>query len=122
MQTQAQALGVLGEELAYQYLSRQGYKILIRNYECSLGEIDLIAKHDGVLVFAEVKTRSSSEMGEPAEAITYQKRRQIIQVAQYYLKRYGIRDYPCRFDVVSIRIVASEEPKIEVIQNAFEGE
>lgn len=119
MQTPPQALGVLGEELAFHSLRRRGYKVLLRNYECALGEIDLIAKHQGTLVFIEVKTRSSDAMGAPAEGVTADKRRQIVRVAKFYLKRYGIQDTVCRFDVVSVLIPPNEEPILEIIESAF---
>ena len=119
MTTSPQALGILGEELAYHELKRRGYKVLLRNYECMLGEIDLIAKEKGSLVFVEVKTRSSEEMGSPAEAVTLEKRRQIVRVAKFYLARYGIHDTACRFDVVSVLILPNEDPKFEVLECAF---
>ena len=116
----SQTLGVIGEELAYHFLSAKGYKILLKNYECALGEIDLVAKEKGVLVFIEVKTRRSEAFGSPLDSITRQKRHQIVKTAQYYLKRYGIKNVACRFDVVSILILRDQEPAIEVIQNAFQ--
>ena len=119
METTSQTLGLLGEELANSYLARRGYKILLRNYENSLGEIDLIAKERGTLVFIEVKTRSSLSMGSPLESMTFHKRGQIVKSAKYYIKRYGIKDVPCRFDVVSILMPPGGEPQIELIQNAF---
>ena len=123
METASQALGFLGEKLAYQYLSQRGYKILLQNYENQLGEIDLIAKEKGALVFIEVKTRSSLSMGSPLESITFHKRKQIVNCAQYYMRRYGIKNLPCRFDAVSILILPAQEPQIELIQDAFrEGE
>ncbi len=123
METASQTLGLIGEELAFHFLSARGYKVLLKNYACELGEIDLIAKEKGVLVFIEVKTRSSDAMGMPAEAVTPLKRRQIVKTAHYYLKRYGIHDWPCRFDVVSVLLVETENPQIDVIQDAFgEGE
>ena len=123
METTSQTLGILGEELAGHYLARLGYKILLKNYENSLGEIDLVAKERGALVFIEVKTRSSLSMGSPLESVTFHKRAQIVKCAQYYMKRYGIKDVPCRFDVVSVFIPPGGEPRIEVIENAFcEGE
>ncbi len=123
MQTPSQTLGAIGEELAFHYLSSHGYKILLKNYECALGEIDLVAKEKGALVFIEVKTRRSCLLGTPAEQVTFQKRHQIVKVAQYYIKRYGIWNVPCRFDVVSVLMPQEKEPVIEVIQNAFnEGE
>ena len=123
METTSQTLGLLGEELANHYLAGRGYKILLKNYESPLGEIDLIAKEKGALVFIEVKTRSSLSMGSPLESITFHKRAQIVKCAKYYMKRYGIKDLPCRFDVVSILIPQGGEPQIELIENAFcEGE
>ena len=119
METASQALGIVGEELAFHFLSQQGYKILLKNYECALGEIDLIAKEKGVLVFIEVKTRRSDAMGMPAESVTFHKRRQIIKTAYYYLKRYGIKDVPCRFDVVSILMPVNGSPSLELIRDAF---
>ena len=123
METTSQTLGLLGEELAGHYLTGLGYKILLKNYENALGEIDLVAKERGALVFIEVKTRSSLSMGSPLESVTFHKRAQIVKCAKYYMKRYGIKDLPCRFDVVSILILPGEEPEIELIENAFyEGE
>ena len=119
METAAQTLGTIGEELAFHYLGKRGYKVLLRNYESSLGEIDLIAKEKGALVFIEVKTRRSDAMGMPAESVTRQKRHQIVKSAKYYIKRYGIHNVPCRFDVVSILMPEGQEPLIEIIENAF---
>ncbi len=123
METASQTLGIIGEELAYHYLAKKGYKILLRNYESPLGEIDLIAKEKGTLVFVEVKTRRSLLMGLPLESVTFHKRTQIVKTAQYYMKRYGIKNLPCRFDAVSIVLLPNQEPEIQVIQDAFsEGE
>ncbi|MGH7198889.1 MAG: YraN family protein [Candidatus Omnitrophota bacterium] len=123
METTSQTTGAVGEALACQYLRARGYKILLMNYECPLGEIDLIAKEKGALVFIEVKTRQSGAMGAPAESVTFHKRGQIVKTAHYYLKRYGIRDVSCRFDVVSVLLLPDTLPVIEVIENAFgEGE
>ena len=113
-------MGVVGEELASHFLSAKGYKILLKNYECAIGEIDLIAKESGYLVFIEVKTRRSLAMGLPAESVTFQKRHQIVKTAEYYVKRYGIKDVPCRFDVVSVLMLADNQPEIEIIKGAFE--
>lgn len=123
METTSQTLGLIGEALACDYLAAKGYKILLKNFECPLGEIDLIAKEKGTLVFIEVKTRSSLAMGLPMESVTFRKREQIVKVAQYYMKRYGIKNLPCRFDVVSILMVPDKTVQIELVQDAFrEGE
>ena len=123
MDNPSQTLGIIGEELASHFLASNGYKILIKNYVSALGEIDLIAKESGALIFIEIKTRSSDEMGSPAESVTFNKRKQITKCARYYLKRYGMEDTPCRFDVVSVLIPRDTEPVIEIIKDAFqEGE
>ena len=119
MLSPSQTLGVIGEELAFHYLRNRGYKVLLRNYENPLGEIDLIAKEKGALVFIEVKTRSSDAMGSPAESVTHFKRQQIVKCAQYYVKRYGIHRVPCRFDVVSVLLPKDADPVLEIIENAF---
>lgn len=115
----AQTLGAVGEELAFHHLAAYGYKILLRNYECPLGEIDMIAKQNGDIVFVEVKTRSSAAYGLPAEAVTHHKRRQIVKSALYYLKRYGVQSRSCRFDVVSVILPKEGQTEIEIIENAF---
>ena len=122
METASKALGILGERLASSFLRINGYKIILKNYQTPLGEIDLIARHGEFLTFVEVKTRRSEAMGHPAESVTFHKRRQIVKVAQYYLKRYGIHDFPCRFDVVSIFLFPAGMPKIELVQDAFNEE
>ena len=112
-------LGALGEELARRYLSACGYKILLRNFRCVLGEIDVIARHRDTLVFVEVKTRASEEMGSPAESVTARKRARLARLASFYMHRYGIQDVPCRFDVVSVLMRPGFEPCLELIQDAF---
>jgi putative endonuclease len=115
----SQALGIIGEELAGHFLVANGYKLLLKNYECFCGEIDIIAKDQGVLAFIEVKTRSSLDKGVPAEAVTFHKRKQIIKSAQFYLKRYGIKEPVCRFDVVSVMMLPGTDPEVEIIKDAF---
>jgi len=113
------ALGEQGEILALHYLKQRGYRIVARNYRCPLGEIDIIARHRGVVVFVEVKSRSSKAFGVPAMAITAAKRHKLSQVAWYYLQRHNLTDASARFDVVSVSNIRST-PKIELIENAFE--
>ncbi len=91
------------EELAANYLKRQGYEILERNYRDRLGEIDIIAMEGKYLVFAEVKYRRNLKSGYPEEAVSRQKQQRIRHTAAYYLYRHGYdEETPCRFDVVSI--------------------
>ena len=111
-------LGDAGEDLAAAALKKQGYKILERNYVTHLGEIDLIARHRGALVFIEVKTRKSLRFGAPQDAVTPAKQARLQKLADYYLQRQRLGEVEVRFDVVGITIKA-EQPEIEIIQDAF---
>lgn len=113
------AFGRRGEDLAAEFLRRRGYKILERNYRTRYAEIDLIAKHRGILVFVEVKSRRSSAYGHPKEALTPAKQRRISMAALAYLKQEHALDRPARFDVVAVQS-KDGQPRIEVIANAFE--
>lgn len=97
------SIGTKYEEIAKQYLSKSGVKILDNNFRCKIGEIDLIGKNGDTYVFVEVKYRKDLSLGHPAEAVDYKKRRTICRVADYYRMKYKISEYvPCRFDVVAI--------------------
>lgn len=110
------AVGADYEKKAAQYLETLGYQILEQNFRCRTGEIDLVAKESGYLVFIEVKYRSGTQMGEPQEAVNYRKQQKICRTASYYcLKQRISPQQPCRFDVA-----ACCAGKWNVIQNAFE--
>jgi putative endonuclease len=111
-------LGRRGEERAARFLVGCGYKILDRNYRTLNGELDLIALHEGVVVFVEVKTRTSDAFGAPELAVTPQKQRRMIKAALGYINHRKLHQVPCRFDVVAISEASEQE--IELIQNAFE--
>jgi putative endonuclease len=83
-------LGRRGENLSVEFLKKQGYKIMERNYRCSIGEVDIIAKEKNVLCFVEVKTRKTEEYGLPEEAIDWHKQRKLAKVALTYLKEKKI--------------------------------
>lgn len=121
MAERRQQLGRAGEEVALQYLHRQGYRILERNFRCRFGEIDLIACDGRTLAFIEVKTRRSQTFGAPALAITKEKQRRLIKTSQFYLSQKGRAQAICRFDVVTIQLETGE-PRVEVIKNAFQPE
>ncbi len=113
-------LGQQGEALACQYLSRLGYRVIVKNYRTKLGEIDIIAEEQGALVFVEVKTRRGHQCGHPFEAVTPAKCRQISKVALQYLAETGKEGHPARFDVVAISLVGEAAPVIELAKNAFD--
>ena len=114
-------LGKLGEDLALKKIKRLGYKCITRNYRCSLGEVDLIARDGESLVFIEIKTRKGKSLGYAKEAIDSRKRRQLSKVALAYMKSNNCSDAKSRFDVVAINL-SDEEDQIEVIRNAFDLE
>src|SRR3989338_4420675 len=91
------ASGKRGERIAEDYLKKQGYRILERNYRCSFGEIDLIAEDGSTLVFVEVKWRKDASCGYPEEAVHHKKIEQLGRLASHYLSR-AKKDRPCRFD------------------------
>jgi putative endonuclease len=95
-------LGAFGEQVAAHRLKKKGYRILDKNWRCSIGEIDLIAVHEGSVVFVEVKTRTSEFFGSPEEAITHKKRTRILGSAQQYLTYKKLNDMNWRVDMVAV--------------------
>jgi len=106
--------GSIGEAIAEQELVRQGYEIVMRNYRCSLGELDLVARHNNYLVFIEVKHRTSNKFGSPREAVGFAKQYAIRMVALAYLKQHKCLDAFSRFDVVEVL-----NGEVTIIENAF---
>lgn len=109
-------LGAHFEEVAVKFLEGKGYQIVRRNYRCRLGEIDIIAWHEGYLVFIEVKYRKSNGYGDGWSAVNYVKQRKISRVAGWFMTERRVLDnVGCRFDVVGI-----EPGGIRLCQNAFD--
>jgi putative endonuclease len=122
MKDTSKALGSKGEDLAVQYLKKKGFKVIERNYHCSAGEIDLIAREGNTLVFVEIKARSSSDYGLPQEAVDRFKQKKMIEVARAYMaERHLTEDIAARFDVVAVHLTPTG-PDIELIKDAFQGE
>ena len=113
------SLGKFGEDLALKEIKGLGYKRIIRNYRCPLGEVDLIAIDGDTLVFIEVKTRKGRSLAYAKEAVNDRKRRQLSKVALFYMKSNKLNEVRARFDVVAVSLAGGEQ-QIEVIRNAFE--
>ena len=94
--------GNKGEIRAVQFLKKEKYKILQTNYKNRIGEIDIIAEKDNVIVFVEVKNRSTFAFGRPIEAVTLHKQNQIKRVAEIYLMMKNMYNHDVRFDVIEI--------------------
>jgi putative endonuclease len=116
------SVGNLGEELAANFLTARGYRILERNFRCKGGEVDIIARDPGdkSLVFVEVKARRGLTYGVPQLAVTPFKQRQISKAALTWLSKNRLHDTNARFDVIAILLHTDAAHSIDHIRNAFE--
>jgi len=96
------ATGAHGEQLAADYLRRQGYEIVARNWRCAKGEVDIIAREGETLVFVEVRTRRGTRLGSPEESITPAKQARLVSVARTYLAETDCAADDWRIDVIAI--------------------
>lgn len=106
-----------GEELACEHLSAKGYTIVQRNYRTGQGELDIIARHNNFIVIVEVKTRESAYLTDPLQLVPITKQRQVIRMANTYLKNLSTLEQ-ARFDIVIVVHNASYT-KVEHIEDAF---
>lgn len=97
-----QAVGATGEALAAEYLAKNGYTVLERNFKARYGEIDIVARNGSTTIFVEVKTRISLAYGLPEESVTPRKLREVIQTAQYYMALHTNIPDALRIDVIAI--------------------
>jgi putative endonuclease len=111
--------GKEGEKIAAAYLKKNGYRIIEINFRCSIGEIDIVAKEKDDLVFIEVKTRKSIELGYPEQAVGIRKQKKMSQLALWYLQKRKIADTNARFDVVAVTLIP-EKNEVKLIKNAFD--
>ena len=115
----ASALGKAGERAARKKLEALGYEILENNFRSRMGEIDLVARQNGELVFIEVKTRRQRETGSPAEFVHKTKQRRMARTALAYMGKHNLMDEPTRFDVVSVWGRDLGHLRVDIIQSAF---
>ena len=117
--TTAQAIGSYGERVAAAHVRRLGYRVLIRNYLTTRGELDLICRHGEMLVFVEVRTRGGEEFGRPAESIGAEKEDALRYAARRYLEQLKREDILYRFDAVEVTLHLGERPVCHLIENLF---
>ena len=110
--------GLEAEKLAATFLTSQGLKLIVQNYHCRFGEIDLIMRDASSLVFIEVRLRSNKSFGSAAASITPQKQQKLILTAQYYLQQNPEKN-ACRFDVLLMDKV--DVSAINWLKNAFDA-
>ena len=112
--------GSKGEKRAADFLKKQGYKLLLRNYNCRTGEIDIIAKEGGTFVFVEVKTRREGGKELPEAALTQKKRHRLCKAAQHFMRKYKLKDPLFRFDLIGIEFNNDDEWKINHWENVVD--
>lgn len=113
-----QTTGKTGEDLAENFLKKNGFRIIEKNFKGRYGEIDIIALDRDTLVFVEVKTRTSSQFGNPLEAITSWKLRTLVKTAQFYKLTHQNLPDSLRIDAIAVELFTSGELKnIEHVRN-----
>jgi len=115
MSSPTQQRGYAAERRALRYLKKNGLRLICRQYQCRWGEIDLIMRDQGYLVFIEVRYRQHHDFGTALDTITLAKQHRIIKTAQFYLQQQQLyNQIDCRFDTIGIN-----QQQIEWCQNAF---
>ena len=113
-------IGDYGEDITIKYLIKSNYKIVMRNFRCRLGEIDIIAFDGDYLCFIEVKTRYGVEFGFPVEAVNRKKQIKIQKVAEFYIYEKNCYNFSFRFDVVEVVLNNTDNDyNVQLIKNAF---
>jgi putative endonuclease len=110
--------GKLGEKLAVGFLTNKGYTILETNWRSGKAEVDIIAKTKEILVFVEVKTRSSVQYGFPEEFVTDKKERLLFRAAGNYMRLIN-HDWEIRFDIISVVLHQTNEPEITHFMDTY---
>lgn len=112
-----QRIGKWGEETAAEHLTQKGYEIVERNARTPYGEIDIVARQNDIVIFIEVKTRTSNSMGLPEDSITLRKRQHMIACAEHYAAEHEIDRW--QIDVISIEGKPGTAPMITYFENAI---
>ena len=111
--------GELGERIAARWLERSGWRIVARRFRSGRRDIDLVAQHDDVIAFVEVKARSGSEFGDPVEAVNRRKQRELVKSAQTWIDRHGRAGESYRFDVMGV-LLTDRKVFVRHVPGAFE--
>jgi putative endonuclease len=116
-------LGRRGEDEAARHLKRLGYRIVGRRERVLRGDIDIVALDGRTVVFVEVRSRSDTAHGHPAETVGPEKQRRIAELAAAYIRRHRLEDQSVRIDVVAVTFSAERggRPVVEHYQNAFDS-
>ena len=114
--------GTRSERAAARFLRRLGYRVVARNYTCSLGELDVVALDGRTLVFVEVRSTATEEAERPAASVDVVKQRRLTDLALHFLRRHRLLDRPARFDVLAVCWPEGQrQPAIHHYPAAFEA-
>jgi len=115
-------IGAWGEQAAADYLVEHGYKIVARNVRTPYGEIDIVARQGEMMIFVEVKTRTTNDRGRPFDAIHPAKQRRLARLALSFIHGRRMEDRSCRFDAVAVCLTPEGRVvQVEIMPNAFEA-
>ena len=114
--------GTRAERAAEHFLRKLGYRILVRNFTCDFGELDLIVLDKDTIVFVEVRSTEESDGARPAASVDDAKQRRLTRLAIYFLHQKKLLNHAARFDVLTVSWPSgAKEPTIEHFKNAFEA-
>jgi putative endonuclease len=119
MSTRRQVVGRWGEDAAADYMKANGYSVLARNVHSAHGEIDIVASKDGLLVFVEVKTRSSHAFAFPEDSVTRRKQAYMLSAAEDYLQAHPESGESWQFDVIAVEGTPGGKSQIEHFENVI---
>ena len=116
-------LGDFGEGIAREFLRKKGYEILTTNFENKWGEIDIVARKKGVIIFCEVKTIIEKQGFSPEDQVDFKKKQQLRKMSQIYLSKNKISlETPCQIDIIAITVAQDLKTyKIKHFENAIEA-
>jgi putative endonuclease len=115
-----QKIGQAAEDAAVAFLESQGLAILLRNFRCRMGELDVVARDGDTLIIVEVRTRSSDRFGGAAASVGFYKQRRLLRAsAQLLRRRPDLAKLHVRLDVIVVREPLSAQPRVEWIKHAF---
>jgi putative endonuclease len=114
--------GTRSERAAARFLKQAGYRILVRNFTCDLGELDIIALDRQCLVFVEVRSTEGTDHAQPAASVDLAKQKRLSRLALYFLKRKRLLHHAARFDVLTLCWPEGERrPTIQHVKHAFDA-
>jgi putative endonuclease len=118
MSAAGQALGDEGERIAERWVARRGWRIVSRRFRSGHRDIDLVAEHEGTIVFIEVKARRGASFGGPVAAVNWRKQRELTRSARVWIDRHGRPAEAYRFDVIGV-LMDGESVRVRHVLNAF---